>query len=97
MLPAAAIWSTAALRPRSSDEASDTAESRPANHVPRGPLDRPHGGTPHPGPLPFRRGEGESSPASGVVYVANYSVNTRICPLPFRISAFVILPFVSTP
>jgi len=26
----------------------------------RGPLDRLHSGTPHPGPLPFGRGEGES-------------------------------------
>src|SRR5258707_6332549 len=27
--------------------------------VPRGPLDRLHSGTPHPGPLPFGRGEGD--------------------------------------
>src|SRR6266478_5013282 len=36
-------------------------------------LDRLHSGTPHPVPLPFRRGEGEPSSGFGVVQVADYS------------------------
>src|SRR5258708_3633523 len=51
-----------------------------ANHadgLQRGPLDRLHSGTPHPGPLRFRRGEGEPSTGFGVVDVADYSVKRK--------------------
>ena len=50
----------------------------------REPLGRIHSGTPHPGPLAFGKGEGESSPASGVVYVADGSVidTSRKPPVP---------------
>jgi len=40
----------------------------------REPLDRIQSGTPHPCPLPFRRGEGETDSVAGVVYVADSSV-----------------------
>ena len=40
----------------------------------RGPLDRRHKGTPHPGPLPFGRVEGEASSGFGVAHGEDYSV-----------------------
>src|SRR5258708_6306556 len=50
-----------------------TAEKTNGSVTGGDPSDRLHSGTPHPGPLPFGRGEGEPSSSSGVVHVANYS------------------------
>src|SRR5258707_6880152 len=59
----------------------------------RGPLGRLHRGTPHPGPLPFGRGEGEPSSGFGVVQVADYSVRFKwlLIPLAWTIFFVVVL------